>query len=124
MENFGATLITSIIGIIFIALGLPLALKKVKPNWLYGFRISCTLEDEEIWYAVNTQGGKDFIILGSILLSIGIVSVFYIGQPQIQRAFLISTIAVTLAGLAFLTARGFILTRNLTKEKELHKKGI
>lgn len=117
MDNFITALLASITGVAFIVIGLPLALKKVKPNWFYGFRISYTLKDEEIWYAVNAQGGKDFIFVGCVLLIIGIVSAFYIGNPQIQRAFLKLMLVIMFAGIAFSVARGYTLARQLAKEK-------
>jgi uncharacterized membrane protein len=63
-------------GLLFIILGIPLALSKIGPNGVYGFRTSKTLSDPQIWYAVNRVGGIDLmiagfaIILGSLLFKI------------------------------------------------------
>jgi uncharacterized membrane protein len=54
----------SIGGIVLIALAIPLTLQKIKPNSFYGFRVSETLNDEKIWYAVNRFGAKRLIITG------------------------------------------------------------
>lgn len=42
-----------LLGILMIALALPLRAEKIKPNIWYGFRVRATLEDPELWYAVN-----------------------------------------------------------------------
>ena len=36
---------------------LPLALGRVPPNALYGFRTPRTLTDDEVWYGVNRPAG-------------------------------------------------------------------
>jgi|GEM_PF-5830832 len=51
---------------ILLIAGLPLALKRIKPNGIYGFRTSDTLADPNVWYSVNTIGGISFLIAGSI----------------------------------------------------------
>ena len=40
-----------------ILLGLPLALREITPNTVYGFRIPITLDDPRVWYAVNRVAG-------------------------------------------------------------------
>jgi len=57
-----------LIGILEIILGIPLLLKKVKPNWLYGFRLPKTLSSDEIWYKSNKYVGRDLIVVGIIVI--------------------------------------------------------
>ena len=40
-------------GILLALLSLPLLAGKIKPNPFYGFRVKATLENTEVWYAVN-----------------------------------------------------------------------
>ena len=40
-------------GILLTGLAIPLMKNKIKPNGLYGFRVAKTMENPEIWYAVN-----------------------------------------------------------------------
>ena len=42
-----------IMGVLLIGLSIPLMQNKIKPNGLYGFRVAKTMDDPEIWYAVN-----------------------------------------------------------------------
>jgi uncharacterized membrane protein len=49
----------------------PLILKKVPPNPLYGFRTSRTLADRALWFRVNCFAGWAFLLasaVGAILL--------------------------------------------------------
>jgi len=62
------TLIFVIAGASEIIQGFPLFLEKVKPNWLYGFRVSKTVNNPKIWYKINKNMGRDFIIAGLILV--------------------------------------------------------
>ena len=39
------------------ALSVPLILRRIPPNGLYGFRVKATLENPELWYAVNAYAG-------------------------------------------------------------------
>jgi hypothetical protein len=43
-------------GLLLCVLAIPMILKKVKPNFWYGFRVRKTLENPDIWYAVIVQG--------------------------------------------------------------------
>ena len=47
--------------VLFVLLSIPLVLRKVKPNVLYGFRTRATLADETLWYEANAYFGIRFI---------------------------------------------------------------
>lgn len=55
------------IGFLYIAMGIPLALRKVKPNYWYGLRVPSALSDEKVWYEANTRFGKHLILLGLVV---------------------------------------------------------
>jgi len=55
------------VGILEIIVGIPLLLGKIKPNWLYGFRLLKTLSTDEIWYKSNKYVGRDFVVAGIIV---------------------------------------------------------
>jgi uncharacterized membrane protein len=42
-----------VMGLLLIGLSIPLMQNRIKPNGLYGFRIPKTMNNPEIWYAVN-----------------------------------------------------------------------
>jgi uncharacterized membrane protein len=51
-------------GLLLVLLSIPLILRKVPPNPIYGFRIRWTLEDPELWYSVNAYTGKWLVFVG------------------------------------------------------------
>ena len=57
-----------LVGMLEIIMGLPLLLGKVKPNWIYGFRLPKTLSDDETWYKSNRYVGRDFVVAGIIVI--------------------------------------------------------
>lgn len=78
-----------LVGVLSIALGIPLALGKVKPNSFYGFRIAKTLNDESVWYRVNRFTGKAFIGSGvaTVVLVFAVLwlgNLFSLGRVSLQ----------------------------------------
>ena len=83
-----------LIGGLCIALGIPLALGKIKPNSFYGFRIGKTLNDESVWYKVNEFTGRAFIGSGVATIALVLV-VFWLGNM-----FSLGTVALQLLAAA------------------------
>jgi hypothetical protein len=63
-----------LIGCLFIATAVPLVQGRVKPNPWYGFRVRKTLENLEIWYAVNAYFGRRFAVAGLLIAAAAIVT--------------------------------------------------
>ena len=61
-------------GSLLIVLSIPLLFEKVRPNPLYGFRVSQTLNDPQVWYAVNKYTAKRLMAAGvsSIIAAAGL----------------------------------------------------
>ncbi len=53
-------------GLLLALLSLPLVAGQVKPNPFYGFRVRSTLENPEIWYAVNKYFAKRQLVVALI----------------------------------------------------------
>jgi uncharacterized membrane protein len=66
-------IICAALGALLIALGIPLARRKVRPNPLYGLRIPATFADEHVWYEANALAGRDLIVLGAVLVGTGLL---------------------------------------------------
>ncbi|RPI35015.1 MAG: SdpI family protein [Chloroflexota bacterium] len=57
-------------GTLLALLALPMLRSKIRPNLFYGFRVARTLEDPDLWYAVNKHFAVRMIFSGaSIVLS-------------------------------------------------------
>jgi uncharacterized membrane protein len=74
-------------GLILIALAVPLVLRKIPPNPLYGFRIEWTREDPELWYSVNAYTGKWLVFVGACSVIGAIVLAFIPGINLVEYAF-------------------------------------
>ncbi len=62
-----------IAGLLLVSLSLPLMLRKVPPNGLYGFRVKATLEDPELWYDVNAYAARGLLICGVVIVTSAIL---------------------------------------------------
>src|SRR5262249_33074635 len=51
---------------LFAVLAVPLMLRKVRPNVIYGYRTRATLGNESIWYEANAHFGARFLA-GSVI---------------------------------------------------------
>jgi hypothetical protein len=48
--------------VLMILIAVPLALRKIPPNVVYGYRTRATLANDEIWYAANAHFGRGLIV--------------------------------------------------------------
>jgi len=58
------------IGLLFAALAIPMILRRVPPNRIYGLRVPATFADERVWYEANAKSGWDLVILGVALAAL------------------------------------------------------
>ena len=68
-----------ICGTLLAGLSLPLIWKKVPPNGLYGFRVSQTMDNPQVWYKVNTYSGKRLFWAGVSIVLAALVLYFVPG---------------------------------------------
>ena len=111
-EIFVTILVFVFIGVVLIVLGIPLLLEKVKPNWFYGFRTPTIVKNKDLWYKVNKQVGREFIIAGIILMIGSIYMIIF--QPILSLIQLIIILLMILQlSLIFIIIRGFLLLKRL-----------
>jgi uncharacterized membrane protein len=75
-----ATLLFQLCGVLLFAMGVPLFMEIVKPNWIYGCRSRKTMSNEELWYKVNRRGGRNFMIAG--ILTAKAATILYLVRPN------------------------------------------
>ena len=51
-------------GLLLCGLAMPLMAGKIGPNGLYGFRVKATMENPQLWYAVNKYAGRRLLAAG------------------------------------------------------------
>ena len=74
-------------GLLFIALAVPLMLRRVRPNGLYGLRVPATFQDERVWYDANAASGRDLALLGACVVAVGLGSLVFPWEEQTIASF-------------------------------------
>jgi uncharacterized membrane protein len=105
------TLIYAGNGLLFIALSIPLVLRKVGPNHLYGFRFPKTLADEKTWYAVNRTGGIDLCIAGVFITITALLLKLFLPDSSTEIYALINTAILVIAVTCVLVHSLIVLKR-------------
>lgn len=57
-------------GLLLFAAGIPLYLRRIPPNPLYGIRVRSTMSDERIWYDINARAGRDLMVIAAVYLGL------------------------------------------------------
>ena len=58
------------VGAVLILVAIPMILRWVPPNRIYGFRIPPTLRNSSVWYDTNAQSGRHFFGLGLLMIAL------------------------------------------------------
>ena len=56
------------IGPVLVLMSIPLMLRWVPPNRIYGFRIAATLRNKSVWYDANALCARHFFFLGLVMV--------------------------------------------------------
>ena len=103
-------------GLLLIAAGIPMWLRRVPRNALYGVRFGSTLSDDRIWYEINARGGRDLVGIGAGYLAL-LTAALLFGRPWSMPlrllgptaifvvALIVDTILLSRAGARLLAAR-------------------
>jgi hypothetical protein len=96
------------IGPLLILLSIPLALRWVPRNRLYGFRVGATLKHDAVWYDVNAQSARQSLVLGAVMVALEFV------LPLALRNQILSALAVV--GLVLITVINWRRANRLARE--------
>ena len=80
-------------GVLFVIVGIPLILRRVPPNQVYGFRISKKVFRPEVWYPVNALGGWMLLVLGLVLAGLGWALPYIPIQSELFKVNLVAGVA-------------------------------
>jgi hypothetical protein len=107
-------LLFPVLGLLLIALGWPLATRRVPPNRWYGLRVQATFADESVWYDANAVSGRDMVALGAAVVVIALV------LPHLQLpsdAFAGICAGILGVGSLILAVRGWRLANRLLRQR-------
>jgi uncharacterized membrane protein len=100
------------IDFMFVVLSIPLILRKVPRNVIYGFRTCRTLSDDFVWYETNAYFGRGLVV--SSLISAAAVLMLYELSGVSQRFFFVSTIGALVVPPLVATLLTLRFARSLT----------
>ena len=63
-------------GVVILTLAIPLILRRVPPNAIYGIRTRAAFASESEWYRINSIGGRHLAVSGLVILIVGAVGFF------------------------------------------------
>lgn len=106
-----ASLIFGFCGVVFFAVGVPLFMQIVKPNWIYGCRTKRTLNNEQLWYKVNRRGGRNFMLAG-IVLTKAAAGLYLLRPPWSGDKYTLVLLGIMIGAMALATLDTFRYERN------------
>jgi hypothetical protein len=102
-------------GALLCAISIPLVLRKIGPNPLYGFRVRQTLEDPRVWFDVNAYAAKGLFCVGLINV---ITSLVFWEIPSLGVAgYALSCVAVFAVALTVNVVLSFRYLGRITRAK-------
>jgi hypothetical protein len=105
----------TLVGLMNVAIGWPLARRRIGPNRWYGLRVPATFADERVWYEANAAAGRDLIALGVLLVVLALALPAVIGVRGGIYAILCAAVAVI--GSLAMAVRGWRLANRLWRER-------
>jgi SdpI/YhfL family protein len=100
---------------VFAALAIPLMLRKVPRNVIYGFRTRTTLSSDSIWYEANAHFGRG-LLAASIVSALAICVLVQLDFEP--RTFLNLSVVVLVVPAAIATLRTASFIRLLTRKSD------
>lgn len=76
----------ALVGLLLIALAIPLILRRIGMNSWYGVRVQKAFQSEANWYAINHMGGRWLAAAGVVVFLVG---VFVVLRPPTSDAMVV-----------------------------------
>lgn len=84
------------VGVLIFILAIPLILRRVPPNGLYGVRTRASFSSASDWYRINAIGGRYLAVSGLVILAVGVVG-FFLPLSMRDPYSIVATIVTLLA---------------------------
>jgi uncharacterized membrane protein len=91
-------------GILLALISIPMVLGWVPPNPIYGFRVPGTLENRDLWYAVNKYAGKYLLVTG-LLSTVGALAFYHLPGISLD-SYAWACLAIVMLGLILAFVQG------------------
>lgn len=107
------------IGPVLLVLSIPMMLRWVPQNRVFGFRIPATLRHESVWYDANALSGRHFFLLGLLLVILEFVLPLSMRNAVLRTIAVVGVVAVTVAD--WRTANRWERERNETDHRRTNE---
>jgi hypothetical protein len=97
-------------GLLLAGLSVPMILKKIPPNGLYGFRLPSTVNNPVLWYDVNAYAGWRLLVVG-LGSAIGSIILYYTVDSSVD-AYALSCLGLFLALFLWAMISSFLYLRS------------
>lgn len=112
MEDMILNVLIGGTALLFIGLSIPLIRRRVRPNWLYGFRTPSTVHDEQLWYEVNEKTSRDLLWVG--IGALVITAIHLAGAISTDTFGVVAVVWLT-GGALWSVVHGFVIIRRFGK---------
>jgi uncharacterized membrane protein len=113
------TLLFVVCGVSVAVAGIPLSLRRIPPNRLYGLRIPSTLQDEHVWYEANAKTGRDLIVVGALQVVLALLLGWLPGLDEdgyaLLNAVIFGSLVLTSTAVGWRRARAMSAARHLRR---------
>jgi len=97
-------------GLLLAGLSVPMILKKIPPNGLYGFRLPSTVNNPAVWYDVNAYAGWRLLVVG-LGSAIGSIILYYTVDSSVD-AYALSCLGLFLELFLWAMISSFLYLRS------------
>lgn len=96
------------VGLLYMGLAIPLILRRIPPNQLYGWRTPKAFRSKEIWYQINWYCGRDFFAIGFLISAFNLVLLWFSGRLEyVKDVWLIAgNLILLVGGVSLMIVRG------------------
>jgi uncharacterized membrane protein len=105
----------AILGFVLVVVSVPLVLRRIPPNPIYGLRVPACYKDDQVWYDANAASGRDMIVLG---VAIALLSVVLPVLGMRDFAYGIAWAVVAGAGTLVVTVLGWTRANRMLRERQ------
>jgi uncharacterized membrane protein len=103
-EVLMARFLFAAVGLLFVAISVPLIRRKIPPNAWYGLRVPATLASEKVWYEANAISGRELAWFGAAFTVLAFILPVFVQLSE--KAYALTCAAVLVVGTLVLAARG------------------
>jgi uncharacterized membrane protein len=108
-------LLFPLLGLLLVALGYPIATRRVRPNRWYGLRVPATFADEKVWYDANAVAGRDMMGLGALVTAVALV-LLHLADLETETYTGVSA-AILAVGSLILALRGWRVANRFLRQR-------